>query len=46
MSTKFVPPVSALGLVVIVFSEGKLPGEKKLLPQGKRCKNDVLFVPL
>ena len=28
MDTKFVPPVIALGLNVITFSEGKLPGEK------------------
>ena len=29
MGTKFIPPVIDLGLLVIAFSEGKLPGEKR-----------------
>ena len=35
MATKLVAPVTALALLVIASSVGKLPGEKSLLSQRK-----------
>ena len=45
MGTKFIPPVIDLGLHVIAFSEGKLPGEKNCCLIVKDVKTMVYLFP-